>query len=107
MCFSRMPTPLLPSIIPRPSSLLCYSPELFHPSDNIFRRLDAGRKLRVNDDLRRAHFARCRHVFGNLLACTGKVDAVFLNGSIMNLDVGADDEFQARKARGQLPEPLP
>src|SRR5262249_15815543 len=63
----------IPPIIPKPSSLLCYPPELFHQSDKIFCRFDARRKLRANDDLRRAEFPRCRHVFGNLLEGSGKI----------------------------------
>src|SRR6266478_1752176 len=85
---------LLPPIIPKASSSLCYPPELLHPSDKIFCRFDARRKLRVNDDLRRADFPRCRHVLGNLLKSTGKIDPVFLDGSIVNLEVCADNKLK-------------
>jgi hypothetical protein len=83
------------------SSLLHYPPEFFHPSDKIFCRFDARRKLRANDDLRRAEFPRCRHVFGNLLEGAGKIDPVFLDGSIVNLDAGADNKLDRVKKSGR------
>ena len=33
------------------------------------------------------------HVLGNLLQATGKIDPVVLDRSIVNFDVGADDQF--------------
>src|SRR5262252_5020178 len=87
----------IPPIIPKPSSLLCYPPELFNPSDNVFCRFDAGRELHVKKHLGRTEFLRSRHVRGNLLESAGKVAAIFLNGRIMNLDVSANDEVQGRR----------
>src|SRR5262249_61253277 len=84
---------LLPLVIPKASYVFCYPPELFHPRDKIFCRFDARRKLRANDDLRRAEFLRCRHVFGNLLEGSGEIDPDFLDASIVNLDSCADNKL--------------
>ena len=70
----------IPPIIPKPSSLLGYPPEIFHQSDNVFCRFDAGRELHVKKHLGRTEFLRFRHVLGNLLESAGKVATVFLNG---------------------------
>jgi len=87
------------------SRLLGSLPELLHSRNDVFRRFDAWRKLYVKNNLRRTKFLGCPDVLGDLLEGAGKVDAVFLNGSVMNLDIGADDECPARRDRGRRPSP--
>ena len=79
------------------SRLFRCRPKLLHTCNDITRRFYARGKLDVKGNLRRTEFLGCLDVLGDLLEGAGKVDAVFLNRSVMNLDIGADDSAEGSR----------